>query len=155
MSVDQVTSPGEIKDITYQNIRNNCIQLIIRQGNKSRAQRLWQKAMYYISLQEKSGELIVCNAFLSIAPVVECRKVRVAGSTVIVPKLVTPDEAKLHALRWLLQGAHRRNQGNFSKALAQEILEAFRGTGWAVSQRSDVHRLAEANRAYVRYQWWN
>jgi len=96
----------------------------------------------------------VLAAMEKCTPVVEYRRVRVAGTVVQVPKLMTPEQAQSRGMRWLIQGARKRDNRIYAQALAQELMDAARGTGWATGQRDEMHRIAESNRAYVRYQWW-
>jgi len=115
---------------------------------------MWHNAMHEIHLAGLSSREVVCHALEQVAPVVECRRVRVAGATLEVPALVTPQQARGRGLRWILKGARRRRGMSASRALALEFMEAARGGGWAVTQRVESSRLAEANRANIRYQWW-
>jgi small subunit ribosomal protein S7 len=138
----------------YVKIRCACVSLLTRNGYKIRAQRIWDNAMSYISQQNSNVTDVVLNAMEMCTPVVEYRRVRVAGTVVQVPKLMTPKQAQSRGMRWLIEGARRRDNRIYAHALAQEFLDAARGAGWATSQRDEMHRIAEANRAYVRYQWW-
>lgn len=136
---------------THGAIRHKAIRLLTRGGHGPRAQRLWRDTMGILGCQ---AEQVVYTALANCSPAVEVRRVRVAGTTYQVPKLVTPHQAYTRGLRWILQGAARRRQRSSAQALAQEFLEAAQGTGWAHTQCVEMHRLAEANRAYSRYQWW-
>nr|ATZ81793.1 30S ribosomal protein S7 [Picochlorum sp. 'soloecismus'] len=136
---------------TYADIRHKAIHLLTRGGRESRAHSLWRETMGLLGCQ---AEIIVHAALEKCSPAVEVRRVRVAGTTYYVPKLVTYQQAYTRGLRWILQGATRRRQQSSAQALAQEFMDAAQGTGWAYTQCMDIHRLAEANRAYSRYQWW-
>lgn len=139
--------------LSYSAIHRACIGLLTRRGGGERAHRIWRKAMMYIAHEHTNVEAVVVDALASVAPVVETRRVRVAGSNYHVPSLVPPHRAQAQGLRWILAGARRRGYP-YWQCLAQELLDASRGHGWAVSQRVETHRMAEANRAYIRYQWW-
>ena len=149
-----MNSTTKITDLEYVKIRHACISLLTRNGYKTRAQRIWDNAMSYISKQNNDVTQVVLNAMEMCTPVVEYRRVRVAGTVVQVPKLMTPQQAKSRGMRWLIEGARRRDNRIYAHALAQEFMDAARGAGWATSQRDEMHRIAESNRAYVRYQWW-
>ena len=138
----------------YVDTRRAFISLLMRSGLKTKAQRIWDQAMLYISQYHNDTDTVVLNAMELCTPVVECRRVRVAGTVIQVPKLLTPNQARARSVRWLIEGARRRNNSTYAHALAQEIMDAARGSGWATSQREEVHRNAEANRAFIRYQWW-
>ena len=140
--------------LEYVEIRRACIALLTRSGYKTRAQRIWDNAMAYISQQNNDVTSVVLNAMEMCTPVVEYRRVGVAGTVVQVPKLMTPRQAQSRGMRWLIEGARRRDNRIYAHALAQELMDAARGAGWATSQRDEMHRIAESNRAYVRYQWW-
>lgn len=138
----------------YAETRRAFISLLMRSGLKTKSQRIWNQSMLYISQHSNDTDKVVLNAMELSTPVVECRRVRVAGTVIQVPKLLTPNQARARSVRWLIEGARRRNNKNYAQALAQEIMDAARGSGWATSQREEVHRTAEANRAFIRYQWW-
>ena len=138
----------------YVDTRRAFISLLMRSGLKTKAQRIWDQAMLYISQYHNDTDTVVLNAMELCTPVVECSRVRVAGTVIQVPKLLTPNQARARSVRWLIEGARRRNNSTYAHALAQEIMDAARGSGWATSQREEVHRTAEANRAFIRYQWW-
>lgn len=149
MDYNNITSP-----VLYTEIRRAFISRLMRSGYKTKAQHIWNKAMLYISQHNNDVNTVVLNAMELCTPVVECRRVRVAGTVIQVPKLLTPYQARSRSVRWLVEGARRRNNNAYAYALAQELMDAARGSGWANSQREEVHRTAEANRAYIRYQWW-
>jgi len=136
---------------TYGDIQHKAIRLLTRGGCISQAQRIWRDTMGLLGCH---AEQVVSTALENCSPAVEVRRVRVAGTTYYVPKLVTYQQAYTRGLRWILQGAARRRQYSSPQALAQEFQDAVQGTGWAYTQCMDMHRLAEANRAYSRYQWW-
>ena len=100
---------------------------------------------------------ILSQAIENVKPNVEVRKVRRAGTTYHVPALVSVKKQESLAVKWLIQGAKHRKKNSkfpFSHCLASEIVEASKKTGQARLKRDELHRLAEANRAYIRYRWW-
>jgi small subunit ribosomal protein S7 len=86
-------------------------------------------------------------------PVLEVRPRRVGGATYQIPIEVRPERQLSLAMRWLRDAARARKGRPMFERLAAEILDASRGTGAAVKRRDDVHRMAEANRAFVHYRW--
>ena len=100
---------------------------------------------------------IISKALENIRPNLEVRKVRVAGSTYIVPAIISKKKQETLALKWLLEAARKRQKNSkldFSNCLADEILDASRKIGQARQKRDELHRLAQTNRAYIRYRWW-
>lgn len=100
---------------------------------------------------------IISRALENVKPNLEVRKVRVASSTYIVPAIISKKKQETLALKWLLESAKKRQKNSkldFSSCLADEILDASRKMGQARQKRDELHRLAQANRAYVRYRWW-
>ena len=100
---------------------------------------------------------LVSRALENVTPSLEVRKVRVSGSTYLVPAVLSKKKQETLALKWLVESARkRREKAGFPLpvCLADEIGDAFRKTGAARQKRDDLHRLAQLNRAHVRYRWW-
>ncbi|MDX1386146.1 MAG: 30S ribosomal protein S7, partial [bacterium] len=89
----------------------------------------------------------------NIKPVVEVRSRRVGGATYQVPMEVRPERRVSLGLRWLVQYSRDRGEKSMSDRLAGEILDAYHGRGNAVKKKEDVHRMAEANKAFSHYRW--
>jgi small subunit ribosomal protein S7 len=83
----------------------------------------------------------------------EVKSRRVGGATYQVPTEVRPERRLALAMRWIITGARSRKGRPMAEKLAQELLEASRGQGSAVRRREELHRMAEANRAFVHYRW--
>lgn len=97
------------------------------------------------------------NLVENIRPCVETRKVRVARTTYAVPSQISKTKGETLALRWIIEFANKRKEKNnllFTEALAQELTNAYRKQGGPRQRRSELHKLAEANRSYIRYRWW-
>lgn len=100
---------------------------------------------------------LISKALENLTPSLEVRKVRVAGSTYIVPAVLSKKKQETLALKWLIESAKKRQKNSkfpFSTCLADEILDASRKLGQARQKRDELHRLAQLNRAYIRYRWW-
>lgn len=100
---------------------------------------------------------VISRALENITPSLEVRKVRVAGSTYIVPAVLSKKKQETLALKWIIESAKKRQKNSkldFSTCLADEILDASRKLGQARQKRDELHRLAQLNRAYIRYRWW-
>lgn len=127
--------------------------LILKKRIKKDGEKKNQKA---ISLNVQVVELIF-QALENITPSLEVRKVRVAGSTYLVPAVLSKKKQEKLALKWLIESAKKRQKnsnGNFSQCLADEFLDASRKGGYVRQKRDELHRLAQQNRAYIRYRWW-
>jgi small subunit ribosomal protein S7 len=99
----------------------------------------------------------IMTAVDNIKPTLEVKKVRVAGSTYLVPAIVSKKKQQTLAMRWIIEAARKRKKNStlsFSYCLAEEIFDAYKQQGIARQKRDELHRVAEANRAYVRYRWW-
>lgn len=88
-----------------------------------------------------------------LVPAVEVKPRRVGGSVYQIPTEVRPDRARALAIRWLLGAAKSRSGETMGKKLADELVEAYEGRGNAIKKKIDVHRMAEANRAFSHYAW--
>lgn len=100
---------------------------------------------------------VISQALENITPNLEVRKVRVAGSTYIVPAAISKKKQETLALKWLIESAKKRQKNtklDFSSCLADEILDASKKIGQSRQKRDELHRLAQMNRAYIRYRWW-
>ena len=94
----------------------------------------------------------------NVKPVFEVRKVRIAGNTLLVPALISFQRQENKALRWIIEGAKERKKKSskllFEECLALEIIEASEQQGYAKHKRDELHKIAEANRAFSHYKWW-
>jgi len=105
---------------------------------------------------EKSGKShleIFESALDNIRPQVEVKSRRVGGSTYQVPVEVRPVRRNALGMRWLVDAARKRGEKSMGLRLAQEIVDAADNKGTAVKKREDVHRMAEANKAFAHYRW--
>ena len=130
------------------------INKVMINGKKTTAQRIVYSALDNIEREaHRPGlelfELAVKNA----TPMLEVRSRRVGGATYQVPTEVRPSRRITLAMRWIIRGARARSGRPISERLAQELLEAARGQGSAVRRREELHRMADANRAFVHYRW--
>lgn len=99
----------------------------------------------------------IFKAVENVKPTLEVKKVRVAGTTYLVPAVLSKKKQENLAIRWIIDAAKKRKQNSsysFSKCLAEEVYEALKQQGQARQKRDELHRVAEANRAYIRYRWW-
>jgi small subunit ribosomal protein S7 len=130
------------------------INHIMWKGKKSKAEKIVYKALELV--RQRTGEdpvKVFEQAVRNCMPVLEVRPRRVGGATYQIPIEVRPERQLSLAMRWLRDAARARKGRPMFERLAAEILDASRGTGAAVKRRDDVHRMAEANRAFVHYRW--
>jgi len=138
--------------------RNRLVQQVInkvmRDGKKSLAERLVYDSLAIVG--EKSGEDPVETleaAIKQLTPVLEVRSRRVGGATYQVPVEVPARRARTLAVRWLVEFARQRREKTMAQRLANELLDAVNGVGSAVKRRDDLHKMAEANKAFAHYRW--
>ena len=96
---------------------------------------------------------VFTQALRNATPQVEVRPRRVGGATYQVPTELRPTRSEALAIRWMIRGARARKGMPMERKLAIELMEASRGEGTAVRRREELHRMAEANRAFVHYKW--
>ncbi len=129
------------------------INHVMQRGKKTTAQRIIYTAFDIIRDQSSREPLEVFQqAMRNATPLVEVRPKRVGGATYQVPTELRKDRSEALAMRWLIRGARGRKGMPMRNGLAQELMEASRGEGSAVRRREELHRMAEANRAFVHYR---
>ncbi len=133
------------------------INVVMERGKKTIAQAIVYNAFDII--KEKRGGnddqalAVFDRALQQVCPAVEVRSRRVGGGVYQVPTEVRPSRATALSFRWLLVAAASRSDKTIGVRLAQELLEAAEGRGNAVKKRADIHKMAEANRAFSHYGW--
>ncbi|MBR1386767.1 MAG: 30S ribosomal protein S7 [Bacilli bacterium] len=130
------------------------INTIMLDGKKGIAQTILYEA--FDMVKEKTGEdalTVFEKALENVKPTLEVKSRRVGGSNYQVPVEVTPARSQALGLRWLVRYARLRGGRGMAENLANEITDAYNGTGAAVKKREDTHRMAEANKAFAHYRW--
>ncbi len=130
------------------------INRIMWDGKKSVAQQVVYGALEYV--KEKSGKdplEVFQKAVDNARPVLEVRPRRVGGATYQVPVEVQEPRKTSLALRWIVTAARSKKGKPMSVKLGEEILASYQGTGAAVKKKEDVHKMAEANRAFAHLRW--
>ncbi|QQD20441.1 30S ribosomal protein S7 [Venatoribacter cucullus] len=123
-------------------------------GKKSIAEKIVYGAMDIMAKKQGGDALeLFEKALESIQPMVEVKSRRVGGATYQVPVEVRPARRQALAMRWLVDAARKRGEKSMAQRLANEMLEASEGKGSAVKKREDVHRMAEANKAFSHYRF--
>lgn len=130
------------------------INMVMRSGKKSVAERIIYGALNQISSKGNEDPVGVLDQALdNVRPVVEVKSRRVGGATYQVPVEVRPVRRTTLAMRWVLEAARKRSEKSMPLRLAGELLDAAESRGSAVKKREDVHRMAEANKAFSHYRW--
>ena len=131
------------------------INVIMVDGKKSTAEKIAYGALDIISEKRKGEEPLELfeQGLDKIRPAVEVKSRRVGGSTYQVPVEVRPSRQTALAMRWLTDAARKRNEKSMRERLAGELLDALENRGSAVKKREDVHRMADANKAFAHYRW--
>ncbi|GBD06722.1 30S ribosomal protein S7 [bacterium HR21] len=130
------------------------INVIMRDGKKSIARRIVYEAFDIIRERTKKDPLETFHkAITNVAPVVEVRSRRIGGANYQIPMEVREDRRIALAMRWIKQYARERRDKSMALKLAAELIAAANGEGGAIRKRDEVHRMAEANRAFAHYRW--
>lgn len=123
-------------------------------GKKSTAQRVVYRALEIAEDQANRPGIDVFDlAVRNAVPALEVKSRRVGGATYQVPIEVRPERRVALAMRWLIGSARSGSGRPIADRLAKELVEASRGEGTAVKRKEDLHRMAEANRAFAHYRW--
>ncbi|OGP15730.1 MAG: 30S ribosomal protein S7 [Deltaproteobacteria bacterium RIFCSPLOWO2_12_FULL_50_11] len=151
----RVKKKSPIPDPKYgDRIVSKLVAKVMLQGKKSTAEHVVYGAFNIISEKTKEDPLkIFKDAVENLKPFMEVRSRRVGGATYQVPMEVRPDRKVSLALRWLVDFSRGRGEKTMEDRLAGEILEAYENRGTAVRKKEDVHRMAEANKAFAHYRW--
>ena len=130
------------------------INVLMRSGKKSTAEKIVYGALNMIAERSKGDPLeVYTNAIDNVRPLVEVKSRRVGGATYQVPVEVRPARQAALAMRWVTEAARSRGEKSMGARLAAELLEAAEKRGTAMKKRDDVHRMAEANKAFSHYRW--
>ncbi len=144
-----------LADPVYNNkVVTKLINNVMLDGKKGVAQKIVYGAFEQIA--EKSGKdalEVFEEAMNNIMPQLEVKARRIGGATYQVPIEVRPDRRQALALRWLTMYSRKRGEKTMQERLANELLDAANNTGAAVKKKEDMHKMAEANKAFAHYRW--
>ncbi|GAA7265856.1 30S ribosomal protein S7 [Helicobacter pylori] len=130
------------------------INKMMYDGRKSVAEKIIYKA--FNKIEEKSGEKgieVFEKALERVRPLVEVRSRRVGGATYQVPVEVRASRQQSLSIRWILEATRKRNERMMVDRLANELMDAASDKGAAFKKKEDVHKMAEANKAFAHYRW--
>jgi small subunit ribosomal protein S7 len=127
---------------------------IMQDGKKGVAQKICYGAFDLVKERTGQDPLEVFNKALeNIMPMLEVKARRVGGANYQVPIEVRPERRQTLGLRWLVATAKNRSERTMRERLAYEIVDAFNSAGGAFKKKEDMHRMADANRAFAHYRW--
>ena len=144
-----------LADPLYNNkVVTKLINNVMLDGKKGTAQKIVYGAFEQVA--EKTGKdamEVFEEALNNIMPVLEVKARRIGGATYQVPVEVRPDRRQALALRWMTAFSRKRGEKTMKDRLAGEIIDASNNTGSSVKRKEDMHKMAEANKAFAHYRW--
>ena len=130
------------------------VNQIMLDGKKGTAQAIVYDAFNIIKEKTSLEPVDVFNqAMANVKPQLEVKARRVGGSTYQVPLEIRADRKQTLAIRWIVMLARKRGEKTMNERLAGELLDAYNNTGAAVKRKEEMHRVAEANKAFAHYRW--
>jgi len=130
------------------------INKILLKGKKDIAEKIMYRSLKILEDRTKENPLEVLDKCLdNVKPILEIKSRRVGGATYQVPVEVSPDRAYTLAIRWIVGFARGRKEKTMEERLSGEILDGASNTGNSVKKKEDLHRMAEANKAFAHYRW--
>jgi len=130
------------------------INKVMLRGQKPTAERIVYEALQVASQQVNNEPVeVLTQAIRNATPLLMVKPRRVGGATYQVPIEVEPKRGQTLAIRWLLSSARSRGGKSMVEKLAAELIDAAQGQGVTIKRRSDVHKMAEANKAFAHYRW--
>jgi len=131
------------------------INCLMWDGKKSVAQRVFYDAMDIISREIKDAPPLEIfeKAVNNVKPLLEVRSRRIGGASYQVPMQVNPKRQQSLAIRWIIQAARSKKGKPMCERLASELIDAYHGRGGAMTTRENIHRMAEANKAFAHFAW--
>ena len=144
-----------LPDPLYNDVRvSKLINNVMLDGKKGLAQKIVYEA--FDSIKDKTGEQpieVFNKALENVMPQLECKARRVGGANYQVPIDVRPERRLTLGLRWIVAYARTRSEKTMKERLAAELMDAANGAGGAFKRKEEMHRMADANRAFAHYKW--
>jgi small subunit ribosomal protein S7 len=130
------------------------INRLMLRGQKATAERVVYNALQLTAQQvNNKPEEALEQAIKNVAPLLMVKSRRVGGATYQVPTEVGEDQGRALAIKWLIISARARSGKSMEEKLASELVDAVNGRGAAIKKRDDIHKMAEANKAFAHYRW--
>jgi len=151
----EVTKREILPDPKYKNaLVARFVNNIMERGKKSVAEGIFYGAMDLIQKRTQEDPLKLFEKSVgNVKPIIEVKSRRVGGATYQVPTEVRPERRTALAIRWLISYAGERSEKSMEEKLAAELIDAANNRGGAIKKREDVHKMAEANKAFAHYRW--
>ncbi len=151
----EITKREILPDPKYKNaLVAKFVNNIMKRGKKSVAERILYGALDIIQERAKEDPLKLFEKSVgNTKPIIEVKSRRVGGATYQVPTEVRPERRTALAIRWLINYAKERSEKSMEEKLAAELIDAANNRGGAIKKREDVHKMAEANKAFAHYRW--
>ena len=150
-------SSGQSKpDVKYNNkLVSKLINCLMWEGKKSVAQKAFYDACEIVAQRVKDvGPLeLFEKAVNNVKPLIEVRSKRIGGASYQVPMQVNPKRQQSLAIRWIINAAREKTGKAMSERLASELIDAYNGHGGAMTTRENIHKMAEANKAFAHFAW--
>ena len=131
------------------------VNMLMLQGKKWNAERIVYGSLDIVAQKTQKSDAmeVLTKAIDNVRPLLELKSRRVGGATYQIPVEVRGDRGASLALRWIRNAARARKGKPMEQRLADEILDAYHGQGTAVKKKEEIHKMAEANRAFSHYRW--
>ena len=130
------------------------INQVMYDGKRGTAQEIVYGAFDIISNKTGKDPMeVFTQALENVKPVLEVKARRVGGSTYQVPMEIRPERRQTLAIRWLVMFARKRGEKTMVERVAAELMDAYNNTGNSIKRKEDMHRMAEANKAFAHYRW--
>ncbi len=141
---------AKFNDVTLAKFINH----LMYDGKKSIAEKIVYDALESAAVKAESSPIdTFFKALENVKPSIEVRSRRVGGATYQVPVEVRTDRKLVLAMKWIIDSARKRSERDMTSRLSAELVDAFNSRGVSVKKRDDVHKMAEANRAFAHYRW--
>ena len=142
-------------DLNHQNIAvGRFINYLMHDGKKATAERVMYDAFKIVEKETKEKPLTIFEKALeNVSPAVEVASKRVGGANYQVPREVRPERKFMLSVRWLILAARAKKGKPMAMKLAEEFIAAAKNEGSAIKKKQDMHRMAEANRAFAHFSW--
>ena len=147
----QIRPDPKFKDKTVTKFINK----LMWHGKKDIAEKIFYSALDLVQTKknQEDGLALFKQALANVKPILEVRSRRVGGANYQVPMEVRAERKVSLGMKWLVESARNRGEKNMHQKLAGEFLDVLDGKGGAIKKREEVHRMAEANRAFAHYRW--
>ena len=151
----EIQKRAVLADAVYESeLATRFINKIMERGKKSLSERVFYRAMQLVEDKTKEDPMkILKRALDNVKPTLETKSRRVGGSTYQVPIEVTQHRRTSLGIRWMVNYAKGRGEKTMAERFANEVMEASNNRGTAVKKKEDVHRMADANKAFAHYRW--